>query len=145
VVLVIGYEGAARSSVDREVDVDCNCTLHRVTENGAKTGVRRGRRGGEAGTGSVEVSGKGAGQIKAEELGSPLSRGAGVVTYSTVCRCGHTVRLAGRGRPRITSITYYLVHIVLYLVQYLAQYDAKDKSLPGSRLSNGPRRPLTRR
>jgi hypothetical protein len=27
----------------------------------------------------VEVSGKGAGQTKAEELGSPLSRGAGVV------------------------------------------------------------------
>jgi hypothetical protein len=53
---------------------DCNCT--RVTENGAKAGVRRGRRGGEAGTGSVEVSGKGAGQIKAEELGSSLSRGA---------------------------------------------------------------------
>jgi hypothetical protein len=32
-------------------------------ENGAKAGVGRGRRGGEAGVGSVEVAGKGAGQI----------------------------------------------------------------------------------
>jgi hypothetical protein len=30
-----------------------------ATENGNKAGVRRGRRGGEAGTGSVKVSGKG--------------------------------------------------------------------------------------
>jgi hypothetical protein len=47
---------------------DCNCTvpreyylltvLARVTDNGAKVGVRRGRRGGEAGTGSVEVCGR---------------------------------------------------------------------------------------
>jgi hypothetical protein len=67
---------------------DCNRT--KVTENGAKAGVRRGRRGGEAGTGGVEVSGVGAGQIKAEELGSPLSRGVGVV--------GGTIPLAGAAK-----------------------------------------------
>jgi hypothetical protein len=66
-------------------------------ENGAKAGVRkagvrRGRRGGGAGTGSVEVLGVGAGQIKAEELGSPLSRGAGVV--------GGAIPLAGPGAAK---------------------------------------------
>jgi hypothetical protein len=37
----------------------------------------------------VEVSGKGAGQIEAEELGTPLSRGAGAV-------CG-AIPLSGAG------------------------------------------------
>jgi hypothetical protein len=44
--------------------------IDRVSENCSQAGVRRGRRGGEAGTGSVEVSVVGAGQIKAEEVGA---------------------------------------------------------------------------
>jgi hypothetical protein len=42
---------------------NCNCTvplLHRVTENGAKARVRRGRERGGAGTGGVNVASIGA-------------------------------------------------------------------------------------
>jgi hypothetical protein len=59
---------------------DCNST--RATESGAKARVRWGRvcrMGKEAGAGGVEVANLGTGQVKAKELNSPLSRGAGVV------------------------------------------------------------------
>jgi hypothetical protein len=58
--------------------------------------VRRARRGGEAGTGSMEVSGKGSEQINAEELGSPMSRGEGVV--------GGTILYHWRGRRKGLSV-----------------------------------------
>lgn len=44
------------------------------------------------GRGSVEALGKGAGQIKAKELGSQLLRGAGVV--------GGAISLAGAGAAK---------------------------------------------
>jgi hypothetical protein len=48
-------------------------------ENGAEAGVRRGRWGGEASTGSMKMTSIGTGQVKAEELDSPLASGAGVI------------------------------------------------------------------
>jgi hypothetical protein len=79
---------AQETNTFEKVKQDAN----RITENSAKAGVMQGRRGGEVGTGSVEVSGIGAGQIKAKELGSPLSGGAGVG--------GGAIPLAGAGEAK---------------------------------------------
>jgi hypothetical protein len=84
--------GLSSTGTGRREGLELYYSRSGVTENGAKDGVRRGRRGGEAGTGSVEVSGKGAGQIKAKELGSPLSRCAGMV--------GGAIPMAGAGAAK---------------------------------------------
>jgi hypothetical protein len=54
--------------------------MNTVMENGAEAGVRRGRWGGEAGTGRLKVASVGMGPVKAEELDSP---GRGVTTFTT--------------------------------------------------------------
>jgi hypothetical protein len=62
--------------------------LLRSLETGTAQPVsRRGGRLREAGTGRVEVAGKGAGQIEAGKLGSPLSRGVSVVCGAIPLAC----------------------------------------------------------
>jgi hypothetical protein len=55
------------------------------------------------GTGSVEVSGAGAGKIKPEELGSPLSRGAGVVGGAIPQNTPHTPVCQARGSTVLSN------------------------------------------
>jgi hypothetical protein len=79
---------------------DCNCTLYRVMENGAKGGVRRGRRGREEGMGGMEVAGVvGAGQIKAYDYGTTV----GTRVHDKHC----TVRCVTYGRLLVRLSLYY--------------------------------------